>query len=60
MEELRESGRLVHLLELRSDDVFIDRLAAAPLHDEPAIEDGCGGELIRAIMAWRRRMEPGR
>ncbi|MFC4943216.1 hypothetical protein [Pseudonocardia sp. GCM10023141] len=57
MEDSQGCARPVHLLELRCDDVLIDRLAVAPLHEEPAIEDGCGGELIGAIMAWRRWME---
>lgn len=57
MDDLPASGRPVDPLDVMSDDVLIDRLSAAPLCDEPAVQDGCGGRLIRAIMEWRRQIE---
>jgi len=44
MEQSRDPEQLIHLVGLRRDDDLIDRPAATPLHDEPAVGDGCRGD----------------
>lgn len=36
-------------------DHLIDAMAASALHDDPLVDDGVGGGLLRLVMEWRRQ-----
>ncbi len=50
-------GAPVSAREVVADDALLDRVAAAPLHASPLVEDATDGELVNRLMDWRRDVE---